>query len=64
MRNKNLMEGQWGPILKKLDSSTLETSKNHLIRSFLRNGRMRVKNKRFAQIQWILSNVFDIGNRC
>ena len=29
---------------KKLDSFTLETSKNHLIRSFLRNGRLRVKN--------------------
>ena len=35
--------GQWGPILKKLDSFTLETSKNHLIRSFLRKGRLRVK---------------------
>ena len=30
--------------LKKLDSFTLETSKNHLIRSFLRNGRLRVKD--------------------
>ena len=29
--------------LKKLDSFTLETSKNHLIRNFLRNGRLRVK---------------------
>ena len=29
--------------LKKLDSFTLEMSKNHLIRSFLRNGRLRVK---------------------
>ena len=28
---------------KKLDSFTLETSKNHLIRNFLRNGRLRVK---------------------
>ena len=28
---------------KKLDSSTLETSKNHLIRIFLRYGRVRVK---------------------
>ena len=33
-------EGQWGPIKKKLDSFTLETSKNHLIRNFLR---VRVK---------------------
>ena len=29
--------------LKKLDSFTLEISKNHLIRNFLRNGRLRVK---------------------
>ena len=29
--------------LKKLDSFTVETSKNHLIRNFLRNGRLRVK---------------------
>ena len=28
---------------KKLDSFTLETSKNHLIRNFLRNRRVRVK---------------------
>ena len=28
--------------LKKLDSFTLETSKNHLIRNFLRNGCVRV----------------------
>ena len=28
--------------LVKLDSLTLETSKNHLIRSFLRNGLLRV----------------------
>ena len=27
---------------KKLDSFTLETSKNHLIRNFLRNGRLGV----------------------
>ena len=42
MRIKNL-RGQWGPILNKLSSFTLETSKNHLIRNFLRNGRLRVK---------------------
>ena len=29
--------------LEKLDSFTLETSKNHLICNFLRNGRLRVK---------------------
>ena len=31
--------------LKRLDSSTLATSKNHLIRNFLRNGRLRVNSK-------------------
>ena len=35
---------QWDP-LKKLDSLTLEMSKNHLIHNFLRNGRLRVKAK-------------------
>ena len=39
----NLRRGQWGPVLKKLDSFTLEKSKKHLIRNFLRNGRVRVK---------------------
>ena len=29
-------------LKKKLDSFTLETSKNHLIRNFLHNGRVRV----------------------
>ena len=42
MHIKNL-RGQWGPIKKKLDSFTLETSRNHLIRNFMRNGRVRVK---------------------
>ena len=37
------VQGQWGRILKKLDSFTLEIPKNYLIRSFLRNGRLRVK---------------------
>ena len=45
MRIKNLRDGQWGPIKKKLDSFTLETSKKHLIRDFLRNGRVTVKIK-------------------
>ena len=31
--------------LEKLDSFTLEMSKNHLIRNFLRNGRVRVNEK-------------------
>ena len=38
MRIKNLRGGQWGPIKKKLDSFTLETSKNHLIRNFCAMG--------------------------
>ena len=43
MRIKNLRGG--GSVrsdLKKLDSFTLEMSKNHLISNFLRNGRLRV----------------------
>ena len=32
---------------KKLDSFTSETSKNHHIRNFLRNGRLRVKFMNF-----------------
>ena len=42
MRIKNL-RGVSDSDLEKLDSLTLETSKNHLIRSFLRNERLRVK---------------------
>ena len=46
MRIKNLRgRGQLGPIKKKLDSFTLETLKNHLIRNFLRNGRLRVEKQ-------------------
>ena len=41
MRIKNLM-GVSEVRFKKLDSFTLETSKNYLIRNFLRNGRLRV----------------------
>ena len=37
----------WGEVsevrLKKLDSFTLETSNNHVIRNYRRNGRLRVK---------------------
>ena len=44
MRIKNLRgRGQLGPIKKKLDSFTLETTKNYFIRNFLRNGHLRVK---------------------
>ena len=42
MRIKNL-RGVSYVRFKKLDSFTLETSENHLIRIFLRNGRLRVK---------------------
>ena len=42
MRMKNL-RGSVRSDFKKLDSFTSETSKNHLIRNFLRNGRLRVK---------------------
>ena len=41
MRIKNL-SGVSEVRFKKLDSFTLETSKNHLIHNFLRNGRLRV----------------------
>ena len=37
------VQGQWGRIWKKLDSFTLEISKNHLIRNFLRIRRLWVK---------------------
>ena len=42
MRIKNL-RGSVRSVLKKLESFTLETSKNHLVRNFLRNGRLSVK---------------------
>ena len=42
MRIKNL-RGSVRSDLTKLDYFTLEMSKNHLIRNFLRNGRLRVK---------------------
>ena len=42
MRIKNLRE-EVRSDLKKLDLFTLETSKNHLVRNFLRNERVRVK---------------------
>ena len=39
---KSMGRGSVRSDLKKLDLFTLETSKNHLIRNFLRNGRVRV----------------------
>ena len=43
MRIKNLMGVSEVRFKKKLDSFTVEMSKNHLIRNFLRNARLRVK---------------------
>ena len=42
MRIKNLRGGVSEVRLKKLDSFTLQTSKNHLIRNCSRNERLRV----------------------
>ena len=42
MRIKNLRGVSEVRYKKKLDSVILETSKNHFIRKFLRNGRLRV----------------------
>ena len=59
MRIKILKGGQWGPILKKIDSFTLETSKTHLIRNFLRSGRLRVKVNNWNSLQpWRILIVF------
>ena len=43
MRIKIEGEGVSEVRFKKIDSFTFDTSKNHLIRNFLRNGRVRVK---------------------
>ena len=40
---------------KNLDSFTLVTSKNHIIRNFLRNGRVRLKNAK--QLESISENL-------
>ena len=56
--------------LKKLDFSTLETSKNHVIRNFLQNGRLRVKliiaakilpkdEKKLHFMRALFQNIFD-----
>ena len=45
--------GHLGQIKKKLDSFTLKTSKNYLIRNFLRNERVRVN------LDYFLRNDFD-----
>ena len=54
MRIKNLMLGVIEVrFKKKLDSFTLKMSKNHLIRNFLRNGRLGVKEKKISQKFWL-----------
>ena len=50
-------------LKKKLDFFTLETSKNHLIRNFLRNGRVRVNVKVSVEKFFsIFTNIFDKKN--
>ena len=52
--------------LKKLDSFTLEISKNYLIRSFLRNGRLRVNEEFISEKELhnsTKSNTLSIGTR-
>ena len=49
--------------LKKLDSFTLETSKNHLIRNFLRNGRVRVNSRSSGSLRKVsrhFTNFFNV----
>ena len=55
MRIKNL-SGVSEVRLKKIDSFTLETSKNYIIRNILRNGRLRVKKNSFI-VDILLKNL-------
>ena len=48
MRIKNLRGVSEVRFKKKLDTFTLETSKKHHIRNFLRNGRLRVMVRYFS----------------
>ena len=52
--HKKSEEGSVKSDLKKLDYFTLETSKNHLIRNFLRNGRLRVNVIRMRMSDYFL----------
>ena len=45
---------------KKLDYFTSETSKNHLIRNFLRNGRLRVKLNWLRNVHIAETNIFFV----
>ena len=62
-------EGSVRSDLKKLDPFILETSKNHLIRNFLRNGRVRVNLQgRSHQIlifnPFIKDSMISLGKSC
>ena len=61
MRIKNLMGVSEVRLKKKLDSFTLEMSKNHLIRNFLRNGRLRVKMG-FLALRHPMRHFWHIGH--
>ena len=47
--------------LKKLDFFTLETLKNHLIRIFLRDGRLRVKTRcpEISKLGFLIKGIED-----
>ena len=49
--------------LNKLNSFTLETSKNDVIRNFLRNGRVRVKYMDIF-VKWLLGKKLEGGILC
>ena len=45
-------------LTQKLDSFTLEPSKNHLIRNFLRDGRVRVKSRNLVIFSFLRCQKF------
>ena len=49
--------------LKKLDIFTLETSKNHLIRNFLRNGRLGVYFSAGGAYIWVRMTLFYLDKK-
>ena len=62
MRIKNLRGVSEARFLKKkLDSFTLETSKNYLMRNFLRTGRVRVKISDFRKIPLLFFCIVGCG---
>ena len=62
MRIKNLRGVSEVRFKKKLDSFTLETSKNHLIRNFLRNGRVRVKKFLIRKLKKGINFQVNVGD--